>query len=302
MRIFRRSRPRSAGLRSLTSRGDYERYIDETAHLRAEKAAVMARLMASSKRVLRLDGFSVPANRHVVFTIDKNLVLSDGRYNLRETVNCPQTGFNMRMRASIHAVRHFETDRSSRVVMFEQQTPLYRYFCTHYDAVAGSEYLGDKVPLGTEDAAGRRNEDATQLTYADDSFDIALSFEVLEHIPDYHRALEETARILRPGGRFYFTAPFTASREETQVRAKCENGRITHILPPEYHGDPVREEGILCFQYFGWDIVDALRTVGFRDVEAIVFDETEYGYYTEDPVLVFRATADHRGPMESKRI
>lgn len=292
MRLFRRSRPRSASLRRLASLGDYKRYSDETADLRAAKAAVMARLLASSKRVPTLEGFSIAANRHVAFTVDKNMVLPDGRYNLRETVNCPKTGLNMRMRAAIHAVRHFETDRSSRVVMFEQQTRLYRYFCSHYEAVAGSEYLGDKVPLGTEDAAGRRNEDATQLTYKDDSFDVALSFEVLEHIPDYHKALEETARILRPGGRFYFTAPFAASHQETQVRAKCENGRITHILPPEYHGDPVRDEGILCFQYFGWDIVDALRTVGFRDVEAIVLDETEYGYYAEDPILVFRATVD----------
>lgn len=250
--------------------------------------------MASSKRVPTLEGFSIPANRHVAFTVDRNTALPDGRFNLRETVNCPKTGFNMRMRASIHAVRYLETDGFSRVVMFEQHTALYRYFCRHYDTVVGSEYLGDSVPLGTSDAVGRRNEDATQLTYSDDSFDIALSFEVLEHIPNYNKALEETARILRPGGRFYFTAPFTASVQETQVRAKVEQGAITHLLPPEYHGDPVREEGILCFQYFGWDIVDDLRTAGFRDIKAIVFDEIECGYFAEEPILVFCATVDAR--------
>ncbi len=41
----------------------------------------------------------------------------------------------------------------------------------------------------------------------DESFDVAISNSVLEHIDDLSPVLQETARLLRPGGKFYFTVP-----------------------------------------------------------------------------------------------
>lgn len=42
--------------------------------------------------------------------------------------------------------------------------------------------------------------DATALPFPDASFDAAVSFKVLAHIPDIGRALSEMARVVRPGG------------------------------------------------------------------------------------------------------
>jgi SAM-dependent methyltransferase len=41
----------------------------------------------------------------------------------------------------------------------------------------------------------------------DESFDFVISNSVLEHIPDLEATIAETARVLRPGGRFFFTVP-----------------------------------------------------------------------------------------------
>lgn len=41
---------------------------------------------------------------------------------------------------------------------------------------------------------------ATELPYPDGSFDVAVSFKVLAHVPDIERALSEMARVVRPGG------------------------------------------------------------------------------------------------------
>lgn len=41
---------------------------------------------------------------------------------------------------------------------------------------------------------------ATELPFADQSFDVACSFKVLAHIRDIDRALAEMARVVRPGG------------------------------------------------------------------------------------------------------
>ena len=45
-----------------------------------------------------------------------------------------------------------------------------------------------------------RNEDLTALTYADGSFDLVLTSETLEHVPDLAAALGEIRRVLAPGG------------------------------------------------------------------------------------------------------
>ena len=48
--------------------------------------------------------------------------------------------------------------------------------------------------------------DAT-FPYEDDSFDLAVSNYVVEHIPDAHDHLREVARVLKPGGAYVFRTP-----------------------------------------------------------------------------------------------
>jgi len=47
--------------------------------------------------------------------------------------------------------------------------------------------------------------DATDLIYRDDSFDVVVSFNAMEHIPDPALALSEMIRVTRPGGLIYLT-------------------------------------------------------------------------------------------------
>lgn len=50
--------------------------------------------------------------------------------------------------------------------------------------------------------------DITAITAPDSSFDAILCSEVLEHVPEPTHALDEFARLLRPGGTLILTAPF----------------------------------------------------------------------------------------------
>ncbi|MFI3323615.1 MAG: class I SAM-dependent methyltransferase [Rikenellaceae bacterium] len=45
------------------------------------------------------------------------------------------------------------------------------------------------------------------LPFADESFDCVISFQVIEHIKDDKRFVEEVRRVLRPGGRFIVSTP-----------------------------------------------------------------------------------------------
>ncbi len=49
--------------------------------------------------------------------------------------------------------------------------------------------------------------DAQHLAFADAAFDVVLSFDVFEHIPDSDRHLEEVKRVLRPGGYYLLQTP-----------------------------------------------------------------------------------------------
>lgn len=49
--------------------------------------------------------------------------------------------------------------------------------------------------------------DATMLPVPDDQFDLAISYDVLEHIDDDARVVEEIKRVLKPGGRVLIAVP-----------------------------------------------------------------------------------------------
>ncbi|MGQ0507678.1 MAG: methyltransferase domain-containing protein [Myxococcaceae bacterium] len=52
-----------------------------------------------------------------------------------------------------------------------------------------------------------RVADLMELPFETGSFDTAISFETIEHVPSSQRALRELSRVLRPGGRLYLTFP-----------------------------------------------------------------------------------------------
>lgn len=68
--------------------------------------------------------------------------------------------------------------------------------------------------------------DMQQMNLPDDSVDIVVHSDSLEHIPDPLQALRECRRVLKKGGHLFYTVPMVV-------------GRLTRSrtgLPPSYHG------------------------------------------------------------------
>jgi SAM-dependent methyltransferase len=222
----------------------------------------------------------------------------------RETLNCPHCYFNNRMRATVHLFeQECKPTPDSKIYMTEQVTPLYSLFKAAYHDTCGSEYIGDTVAYGSCNEGGIRNEDVTRLSFDNDEFDFILSFDVFEHVPDYKSALRECYRCLKPGGSLFFSVPFARTSEKNIVRAALnEDGSVNHILPAEYHGDPLSPgaDKCLCYYHFGWEVIDDLKAVGFTNAHALLYWSPEFGYLGGEQVQC-KATKPRRSHFNIKQ-
>jgi SAM-dependent methyltransferase len=125
----------------------------------------------------------------------------------------------------------------------------------------GSDY----DPVGKPGAPGRstRSEDLTHLTYGDETFDLVLTSETLEHVPDLQTGLREIHRVLAPGGRHVFTIPLLPGVPETFVRSiVLPDGSIEDHVPRIAH--PGGDWGYPVFTEFGADLPALLKRAGFE--------------------------------------
>jgi SAM-dependent methyltransferase len=261
-----------------------------------ERMAAYEASLPSGERFFH-SGCCVVCARPAEFLVDylHCLTLPDGRRtpNWRERLVCPTCGLNNRMRA---AVAKLLSTAGTDIYLTEAVTPLFQVVSARRPATLGSEYLRDGTPFGSSNAAGVRAENVTALSFADEVFDTIGTFNVLEHVPDYRRALAEFVRCLRPGGRLILTVPINLDAASTVTRASVDgNGAIVHHLAPEIHGDPLDPEGALAFYNFGWDFLDCLREAGFADPTLSFFWDPARGYMGGFQYLVLaRKPGDQR--------
>jgi len=127
-----------------------------------------------------------------------------------------------------------------------------------------SEFHPD-TPFG-EEVNGVRNENLERLTFPDESFDLVITSEVLEHVSDLSKALREIHRVLKNGGYHIFTIPVDYGRDSIRVRAVVGAGGVEHLCPPAIHGDDITS-GVLAFRDFGRDVPEIMKDHGFACAE-----------------------------------
>lgn len=176
-------------------------------------------------------------------------------------------GISSRVRAVMHGIEQVLSEQQliqPRIYAAEAVTTFALRLRGLYPRFLGSEFTLDQQ---------RRHwlypipcEDLQRLSLPSSSFDIVTTNEVLEHVPSIDRALAEIHRVLRPGGWHIGTVPFLYFADRSERRASLNSaGKIIHLLPPEYHGDPMSDAGVLVFELPGWDIIARARAIGFQD-------------------------------------
>jgi len=130
-----------------------------------------------------------------------------------------------------------------------------------------SEYFEDAQPGQIVD--GVMNQNLEKLSFEDGSFDVVMTSEVLEHVADLDRALDEIRRVLKVGGYHIFTVPSDPALDKTVERARYADGKLIHMKAPVLHGDTIRNAGVLAFRDFGSDTTRVTSRPGLPCSESV---------------------------------
>ncbi len=129
---------------------------------------------------------------------------------------------------------------------------------------------------------GVRCENLEALTFPDESIDLHITQDVLEHVLFPDRAFREIARTLRPGGAHMFTTPIVNKSKPSKVRAKMNDaGEIIYMEPPVYHGNPISDKGSLVTTDWGFDICERIFNASGLFTHLIYIDDISKGIRAE---------------------
>lgn len=151
-----------------------------------------------------------------------------------------------------------------------------RYTASHFfpDKLLGS-YTGEF-----------RNENLEKQTFADASFDLVVTLDVMEHVFDPRAVYNEIYRTLRPGGHYIHTFPISKSQTTDAVRRaqRLQDGSIDYLDKPVYHGNPIDTSGSLVTFVYGYEISRLIAEWAPFDVRIVRFWDAGHGIigdYTE---------------------
>lgn len=159
--------------------------------------------------------------------------------------------FNQRSRDRWVQAKAGTVPAVARVLDIGAGTCLYRPLFSHCDykthdfkKYEGAEKHGGTSTYGHIDFVS----DILAIPAPDDSFDIILCTEVLEHVPEPIKVLKEISRLLRPGGRAFITAPL---------------GSGLHQLPFHFYGGYTPEWYKRFCREAGMEATEILPNGGF---------------------------------------
>lgn len=216
--------------------------------------------------------------------------------SLRESLRCETCSSISRHRATVAVLQDAMGDTAdARIYITEQASMLFMALRKRMRNLVGSEFVrsfrkrcGLSMWMRSQGCLSFvRFQDITALSFRRSSKEAVVSFDVLEHVPDYRQALREFCRVLKPGGVLVMTVPFyVASAASETIACLGTDGKVETFGPAEYHGDPL-SPGVLCFHHLGWDLLDAMREAGFSEAEALRVSDVGQGI--PEPLWLFRA-------------
>ncbi len=187
---------------------------------------------------------------------EKKTIFFKKRDWLRDHYHCARCLSIPRQRVLVHVLQQFFPDW--RELDIHESSP--SGLTLEKFSVECQNYIPTQFFPGVSTGAmhqGFRCEDLATQTFADESFDVVITQDVLEHLISPVESIKEICRTLRPGGVHLFTVPWY-SWQDTKIRVRKCGDDIEYLEEPDYHANPVDEKGSLVVTEWGRDLVDTI--------------------------------------------
>ena len=207
--------------------------------------------------------------------IQCNICLWEGRRFIsnqwHKNINCPKCNSGIRHRLFIAALQNIKEVSIEKIIHNKD--------ILHFAAEKIiSKFISDKCNnYKTADILRKGFDlrlDMSNMEVQDASYDIVMAFDVLEHVPDYKKALEEVYRVLKPGGFGIFTVP----QKDNLLETYEDPNIITSKEREEHFGqwDHLR--------IFGDDISKIIENKGFH---VNIVDESKFPNNIQENNVLF---------------
>lgn len=198
---------------------------------------------------------------------------------------CMSCGSVPRHRAIIHGISRYVPEWGGLAIHesspSEGSSDYLRKYAKNYSF---SHYFqghesGEMVPFLGEEIMCQNIE---KMSFAEESFDLFITQDVLEHIFSPEKAFKEIGRVLKKGGTHIFTLPWYSEYTKTRCRAKLDDShsqsvQIKHLEKPMYHGNPIDQEGSLVTYDWGQDLIDIIYQASGMHTTVYLYENKRYG-------------------------
>ena len=133
----------------------------------------------------------------------------EGRHFLSDSwhkhINCPKCRSGIRQRLFIATLKNIEKLTSDKIIRNKR--------ILHFapEKIVSATIRKKAAQYKTADFSRQDCDFRLDMSHMpeikDESFDVVIAFDVLEHVPDYQKAIEEVRRILSSNGIAIFTVP-----------------------------------------------------------------------------------------------
>jgi SAM-dependent methyltransferase len=168
-----------------------------------------------------------------------------------ENILCPACLSTARERLVIALLQNEFTLTGKRILHFSPEKNIYNFIKQSNEVITA-----DIEPLFYKSIDDKiKAEDATRLSFVEESFDVVIGNHIMEHIPADKKALTEIYRVLKPGGRAILQVPYS-----TKFFATIEEPGIN---------DPKRQSALFGQKdhvriYSLQDYIQRLQQCGFK--------------------------------------
>jgi len=234
-------------------------------------------LKAVIQRLLKYAG--KPKNKGICTICEGATLFIETADWLRDHYLCVRCGSIPRQRALIKVLNErFSGYRSLTIHESSPSGPASAKLKRECSDYLSTQFFPDQQP--GEVYRGFRCENLEQMTFANESFDLLITQDVMEHVLNPDRAFTEIARTLKPGGAHIFTVPLYKGKK-TIVRAKEEDGEIIYLEEKDYHSNPVDKNGSLVVTEWGDELVDFIEKSSGLKTERHTFNDRKLGLEAE---------------------